>query len=118
MPPWREVASQMLLSFLPPGGSGKKGFENWTEMGRWEADLDQGRREPSPEMKQKVAELTAGSATSLARMQALAKYVQKDIRYVAIELGIGGLAARTRQGTSMHIATEIAKTRRHCSERC
>ncbi len=90
MPPWREVASQMLLSFLPPGGSGKKGFENWTEMGKWEADLDQGRRDSSPEIKQKVAELTAGSATTLAKMQVLSNYVQKDIRYVAIELGLGG----------------------------
>ncbi len=90
MPPWLSVAGQMIVSFLPPGGSGKKGFENWAEMGRWEADLDQGRRDPSPELKQKVTELTAGLPTTLAKMQALAAYVQKDIRYVAIELGIGG----------------------------
>jgi hypothetical protein len=90
MPPWREIAGQMLISFLPPGGSGKKGFENWAEMGKWEAELDEGRRDPSPELKQKVTELTAGKTTTLAKMQALATYVQKDIRYVAIELGIGG----------------------------
>ncbi len=59
-------------------------------MGKWEVELDQGRREPSPELKLKVAELTAGAATTLAKMQILAAYVQKDIRYVAIELGIGG----------------------------
>jgi hypothetical protein len=90
MPPWREIAGQMLISFLPPGGSEKKGFENWAEMGKWESELDQGRRDPSPELKQKVTELTAGSSTTLAKMQALSAYVQKDIRYVAIELGIGG----------------------------
>ncbi len=91
MPPLRGLEGQLLISLLPPGGSDKKGFENWAEMGRWESNLTQGRRDPSPELQQKVAELTAGKATSLAKMQALAGYVQQDIRYVAIELGIGGL---------------------------
>jgi Transglutaminase-like superfamily len=50
----------------------------------------QGRREPSPEIKQKVTELTAGKTDTLAKMQALSNYVQRDIRYVAIELRIGG----------------------------
>jgi hypothetical protein len=59
-------------------------------MGRWENTLFQGQRDPSPEIKQKVAELTASAPTTLAKMQAIAAFVQKDIRYVAIELGIGG----------------------------
>ena len=90
MPPWRAVAAQMIVSFFPPGGSGKKGFENWTEMAHWESGLLQGRRDPSPELKQKVTELTASATTTLGKMQALAAFMQKDIRYVAIELGIGG----------------------------
>lgn len=90
MPPWRAVAGQMLVTLLPPGGSSKKGFETWAEMGKWEWDLAQGRREASAEEKQKVTELTTGKTTSLAKMQALASFVQQDIRYVAIELGIGG----------------------------
>ncbi len=90
MPPWAGIAGQMIVSFFPPGGSGKRGFENWNEMGRWENTLFQGQRDPSPEIKQKVAELTASAPTTLAKMQAIAAFVQKDIRYVAIELGIGG----------------------------
>jgi transglutaminase superfamily protein len=34
--------------------------------------------------------LTANSTTTLAKIQTLAKFVQTEIRYVAIELGIGG----------------------------
>jgi len=90
MPPWRGVASQMVVSFFPPGGSGKKGFENWNDMARWEGSLFQGQRDPSPEIKQKVVALTASAPTTLAKMQAIAAFVQKEIRYVAIELGIGG----------------------------
>jgi hypothetical protein len=90
MPPWAGIAGQMIVSFFPPGSSGKKGFENWNEMARWENMLFQGQREPSPEIEQKVAELTKSAQTTLAKMQAIAAFVQKDIRYVAIELGIGG----------------------------
>jgi hypothetical protein len=90
MPPREGVAGQMVVSLIPQGGSPNKGFLNWTDMGRWEDGLEQGRREPSLEIKQKVAELTAGRAGQLEKMRALAQFVQRDIRYVAIQLGIGG----------------------------
>ena len=91
MPPWRSMTSQMVMALVPPGGSQTQGFQNWKEMGVWEFKLTQGRRDASPDIKQKVVSLTAKSPTMLAKMRALAKFVQGDIRYVAIELGIGGL---------------------------
>ena len=91
MPPRTGVEGQMLLSLFPPGDSQKKGFQNWSEMGRWQDELLRGREESSPEINQKIAELTSGATTPLAKMQALSVFVQHNIRYVAIELGIGGL---------------------------
>lgn len=90
MPPREGVAGQMIVSLIPQGGSQNKGFGNWTDMGKWEDGLGQGRREASAEIKQKVAELTAGKAGQLEKMRSLAQFVQRDIRYVAIQLGIGG----------------------------
>jgi hypothetical protein len=90
MPSWKGVAGQMVVSLFPSGGGANKGFADWNEMGRWENGLATGRREVSPEIKQKVAALTASSATPLEKMRALAQFVQRDIRYVAIQLGIGG----------------------------
>jgi Domain of Unknown Function with PDB structure (DUF3857)/Transglutaminase-like superfamily len=90
MPPWRGVAGRMSLTLLPPAGNPNRGFLSWGEMGNWFLGLTRGRRDPSPELKQKVAALTANAATPLAKMQALAAFTQNDIRYVAIELGIGG----------------------------
>jgi hypothetical protein len=90
MPPWRAVAGQMIVSFFPPGGGQAKGFENWNDMALWEAGLVRGRRDSSPEIKQKVAALTASETSATRKMAALGKFVQDDIRYVAIELGIGG----------------------------
>jgi transglutaminase-like putative cysteine protease len=90
MPPRRALEGQMLVTLLPPGGSEKKGFQSWDEMGKWEANLVQGRRDSSPQIKEKVVELTASSFLQLAKMRTLAQFVQHDVRYVAIELGIGG----------------------------
>src|SRR6266436_3757959 len=90
MPPRAGVVGQMIVSLLPQGGRQNRGFVDWNDMGRWEDHLAQGRREASAEIKQKVAALTGSSPTSLAKMGALAQFVQKDIRYVAIQLGIGG----------------------------
>jgi hypothetical protein len=90
MPPWRAVAGQMIVSFFPPGGGPAKGFGNWNDMALWEAGLVRGRRESSPEIKQKVAALTASETSTTRKMAVLGKFVQDDIRYVAIELGIGG----------------------------
>jgi hypothetical protein len=90
MPPLDGVAGQMIVNFFPPGGAGADGFASWREMGNWYQNLTSGRRDASPEIKQKVTALTASAATPLDKMRALAQFVQHDIRYVAIELGIGG----------------------------
>jgi Domain of Unknown Function with PDB structure (DUF3857)/Transglutaminase-like superfamily len=92
MPPWRAVAARLAVALFPPSTDGKsvKGFETWRDMGLWYADLTKGRREPSPEIKQKVAQLTNTNQTQLQKMHALADFMQSDIRYVGIWLGIGG----------------------------
>lgn len=91
MPPWRGVAGQMVVSYYPAGGAVPgKTFSDWRQMGIWYTDLARGRTDPSPELKQQVTTLTAGATTQLEKMRAIARFVQKDVRYVAIELGIGG----------------------------
>ena len=91
MPPEEGIAGQMIVSFFPPGGPGTKGFTNWQEMGSWYQNLTSGRRDASTEIKQKVAALTASSPATLDKMKAIAQFLQHDIRYVAITLGIGGM---------------------------
>src|SRR5258707_98672 len=90
MPPRDGVAGAMIVSFFPPGGAVLNGFANWDAMGNWYTSLVSGRTDASLPIKQEVATLIASKITSLQKMQALAEFVQRDIRYVAIELGIGG----------------------------
>ena len=93
MPPWEGIAGHLVISLLPPQtaqNASTREFLSWKSMGQWYVDLARTRRDASPAIKQKVAELSASKATALEKMQALAAFVQSDIRYVAIELGIGG----------------------------
>lgn len=90
MPPYRGVAGMMVVTLFPAGGRAPTGFATWDEMGKWYSGLLAGRLDASAELKQQVAMLTAGKSAQLAKMQAIAGFVQRDIRYVAIELGIGG----------------------------
>jgi hypothetical protein len=91
MPPWHAVAGEMIVSLFPPGGQSQiRGFSNWSEMGTWYAVLTSGRRDASPAIREEVAKITASTPNVLEKMQALARFLQRDIRYVAIELGIGG----------------------------
>jgi len=98
MPPWWGVSGFMILNLIPPGTS-SHGFLNWSEMGAWESQLMQNRLTPSPAIQQKVAELTSKSPSQDAKMRALAEFMQKDIRYFGVELGIGGWQPRPAQFT-------------------
>jgi hypothetical protein len=102
MPPMEGVAGQMILSFFPSGGSTVNGFSNWQQMGNWYRSLIAGRADPSPELKQKVVALTSASPSQLEKMRALAQFVQHDIRYVAIEIGIGGWQPHTAPDIFAH----------------
>ncbi len=90
MPPMRGIAGQLMVFFFPPGGVQNKSYSTWRDLGGWYAGLTRGRREPTPDIKSKVADLTKLSTSSLEKMRVLARFAQRDIRYVAIELGIGG----------------------------
>ncbi|MGQ0833307.1 MAG: DUF3857 domain-containing protein [Gammaproteobacteria bacterium] len=100
MPPWRGIAGRMVLSLQPPDGK-QGGFQSWKDVGTWYLGLTDGRRDASPEIRQKVQELTASASDVLVKIQALARFAQKDIRYVAIALGIGGVQP--------HPAAEVLK---------
>jgi Domain of Unknown Function with PDB structure (DUF3857)/Transglutaminase-like superfamily len=92
MPPLRAVVARMGVTYHPTGPSVKEfGPSTWDQIGTWAANLASGPMQAiSPEMQQKVSSLTANATTWQAKVTWLADYVQSQIRYVAIEIGIGG----------------------------
>jgi Domain of Unknown Function with PDB structure (DUF3857)/Transglutaminase-like superfamily len=91
MPPMHGVEGQMIVSFFTSsGGSSLNANIDWNTLGKWYSNLVGERVEASAEIKQQVSKLIASKTTQLQKMQAIGDFVQHDIRYVAIELGIGG----------------------------
>lgn len=90
MPPLAGIQGAMVLSFYSADAPANNSNADWNAMGKWYTNLVGQRTEASTEIKQEVATLTASKAATLQKMQAIGYFVQHDIRYVGIELGIGG----------------------------
>ena len=65
-------------------------FASWDAVAHWYARLEQGRTEPTPEIRAKVAELIQGNSDILAQAQSLYDYVATNIRSVELPLGQAG----------------------------
>jgi len=91
MPPIAGIASGMVISFVQPGGApDHNDFLTWNDMGKWYDGLTGERITSTGPIKQEVAEISGSQATTLGKMQSIAEYVQNQIRYLGIWLGIGG----------------------------
>jgi len=60
---------------------------SWNDVATWYQGLAASRLAPTPPVQAKTRELTANGADSI---RAIARFAQRDVRYVAVEIGIGG----------------------------
>jgi len=98
MPPWKAVAGHLGVTYYPREGRNPgKSHGSWRDIGVWYAQLASGRRQSTPEVRQKVQELIATAPGTLDKVKALTAYLQREIRYVAIEIGIGGYQPHAAQ---------------------
>jgi len=88
MPPWQAMAGRLAVTYFPREGS--TGHGSWAKVGQWYGTLSAGVREVTPEIRQKVTEVTKGAPSLIEKIRRLAAFAQGDIRYVSIQIGIGG----------------------------
>jgi hypothetical protein len=89
-PSVKALAGRMSVHFESPGMVNPIGG-TWQSIGAWSTQLAKDRLQASPEIAAKTAELTAGKTDFYDRTEAVAEFVQKQVRYFVIEKGIGGL---------------------------
>ena len=91
MPKYHE---SLPLIFLAPSnfklGKYKGDMSNWESLGRFMYELNQGRDELSEQMKLKVNALVKDATTDREKIEILYKYLQDNMRYVSVQLGVGG----------------------------
>jgi hypothetical protein len=66
-------------------------FKTWQELGEWYRGLAASRAAVTPAIQKKEQEITAGLTTDAAKQQAIYSYVSTQIRYIALNFGIGRL---------------------------
>jgi hypothetical protein len=88
-PAWGSLAGRMTVHYAGPGVA-LATDGTWKSIGQWYGQLAKDRLNATPEIAAKATELTAGKSDFYDKAEAIAVFVQKDIRYVAIEVGIGG----------------------------
>ena len=88
-PSERSLAGRMTVHYsgagLPAPTDG-----TWQSIGEWYQTLSKDRLVATPEITAKANELTAGKTDFYDKTEALAEFVQKQVRYFAIEMGVGG----------------------------
>ncbi len=82
------LAGHMELAFFEPAAASN--FGSWKAIGDWYYKLASDRRDANPDITAKAQQLTASAPSFDAKVRALTTFVQNEIRYVAIEIGIGG----------------------------
>jgi hypothetical protein len=109
-PSWGALAARMSVKW---GDDAVNGADNqWRALGLWEAHLEEHRTDPNPEITAKAQELIAGAPDLYTRLSCITVFIQKNIRYFIVELGIGGWQAhyaadvyRNKYGDSKDKAT-------------
>ena len=80
MPSFREVAPQVQVTT----------YKDWNEFAKWWASMIRNQYIASPEMKQKVRDLTASKETRMDKIRAIYEFVTGDVQYRAWEFGPHG----------------------------
>ncbi|HEX6180743.1 MAG TPA: DUF3857 domain-containing protein [Chitinophagaceae bacterium] len=90
-PGWRYVAPMVITGASDFQIDDYKGrMTNWEELGRFQMAMNQGRDVLPDPIKQQVHELIAGKQSTREKVEALYHFLQKNTRYISIQLGVGG----------------------------
>jgi hypothetical protein len=90
------IAGRVGFNFLAPNAKALA----WSDVARWFSGLAVTQAVATPQLQAKVRELTTGDDQP---MLPLARFAQRDVRYIAVEIGIGGYQP--------HAAGDIFKNR-------
>ena len=90
------LAARMTVHYSGPGIlESQEG--TWKGIGLWYDRLSHDRLASTPEIAAKAAELTAGKPDFFDKAKAIGDFVQQNIRYFVIEMGIGGFQPHPAQ---------------------
>jgi len=94
MPSWSKLSRSLRVGCYDTKFESKRGFPDWRAVVAWERALKNVAFADSSSLTATVDRLCEGLDSPEARLRAIARFVQKEIRYVAVEIGIGRFQPR------------------------
>jgi hypothetical protein len=90
-PGWRHVAPMVILGPSDFEIANYKGaMSSWGDFGKFMTVLNEGRDVLPEDVRRKVHELADGKPDTKGKIEVLYDFLQKNTRYISIQLGIGG----------------------------
>jgi Domain of Unknown Function with PDB structure (DUF3857)/Transglutaminase-like superfamily len=88
-PSIESLAGRMTVHYSGPGlAQPQEG--TWQGIGEWYAGLSRDRLASAPDIAAKAQELTTGKTDFYDKTEAIGEFVQKQVRYFVVEMGVGG----------------------------
>lgn len=72
------------LTFAP------NGVKTWDDVAAWYNNIASPQTEPNQDMKELAERITRGLSSDEDRLQAIFEWVRDNVRYIAVEIGLGG----------------------------
>jgi uncharacterized protein DUF3857/transglutaminase superfamily protein len=90
-PDWHQITTMVITAPTTfQLGDYKGDMSSWQQLGKFQYSLNQGRDDLPENIKQEIRRLTDGVSDVRKKIQILYEYLQKNTRYISVQLGIGG----------------------------
>lgn len=87
-PGYEAIAGRMMLTWF--GGAVHAQAGNWENAGLWVESITAGRFEATPAISTAAQALVSGKTSFMSRVSAITTFMQDEVRYFVVQLGIGG----------------------------
>ena len=90
-PDWQELTTSVLIAPTTfQLGDYKGNMNSWQDLGKFQYSLNLGRDNLPESVKQEIHKLVDGVSDIRKKIQVLYEYMQRNTRYISIQLGVGG----------------------------
>jgi transglutaminase-like putative cysteine protease len=94
MPSWSLLARSVMISCHDGRAEAGRGYSSWKAAAAWTRDIQLAGCVDTVPLVATVAQLCGGLTSPAAKLEAIARFVRDEIRYVAIEIGLGRFQPR------------------------
>jgi transglutaminase-like putative cysteine protease len=99
MPPWWRLSRSVVVSCYDPRSDGQAGYPDWRSVAGWMRGLQDRACAETTALAGDVRSICGDLADPGARLRAIAHFVRDNIRYVAVEIGVGRFQPRVAATT-------------------